>query len=586
MTTTIKASDYVIQRLVAAGVHHVFQLIGGAITHLVDSTIDCPDMYCITMHHEQAAAFAAEGYARCNGTLGVAMATSGPGATNLITGIGSCFFDSVPALFITGQVNTYEYKFDKPVRQIGFQETDIVSIIKPITKGARLVTIAEELPEALEWAIQLAQSGRPGPVLLDIPMNIQRSELALSALPPLKHVSKIPMLDSTLLTQIVAALAQAKRPVILVGGGVRCAQATAELAALVSKTGIPVVASLMGLDAFPHTHPAYVGMIGTYGNRYANLTIANADFLLILGSRLDTRQTGTQPATFARAAKIVHVDIDEPELNRVVKAHYPVHADVKTFLTAFNQLLAADLIKPQPDWLERIRQFKSRFPSFPLAENAQRGVIDANECMFELSQQAAPDAIIVLDVGQHQMWAAQSFVLKPQQRMLISGGMGSMGFALPVAIGAAFAEPERQIIVITGDGGFQMNMQELQTIIRNRLSIKIILINNRSLGMVRQFQQVYFNNRTEGTVEGYDCPDFQKVVTAYDVPAFHITRPDEVRAGIARMLAENTSMLEVVIPQDSLLAPKLYVNCSIEDQDPKISREELQELMLIPVVSP
>jgi acetolactate synthase-1/2/3 large subunit len=578
----MKASDYVIQFLAQQGAQHVFQVIGGAITHLVDSMIDNPEVLCITTHHEQGAGFAAEGYARCNGKIGVAMATSGPGATNLITAIGSCFFDSIPTLFITGQVNTYEYKFDKPVRQIGFQETDIVSIIKPITKGARLVSQAKDLPRDLMWALQLAQSGRPGPVLLDIPMDVQRTDIDISQIQVMETPVKTDISADILnkIIEICQHLSQARRPVILAGGGVRAAQACEALFEFIDHTQIPVVSSLMGMDAFPHTHPAYVGMIGAYGNRYANLAVANADFLLVLGSRLDTRQTGTRPQTFAREATIVHVDIDPHELNRTVKTEHVIEADVKDFLKVLLPEIKKNQTRNLNTWQEKIKHYKKRFPSYPLESSS---AIDANEFIHQLALQAADNAIIVLDVGQHQMWAAQSFMLKPKQRMLISGGMGAMGFALPAAIGAAFAEPDREIIVIVGDGGFQMNIQELQTIVRHKLAVKIVLMNNKSLGMVRQFQQIYFNGRMEGTVDGYDCPDFIKLSHAYGLHAKSISKKIESEKAIAELLSwKKSSLLEVMLPQLSRVEPKLVVNHPVEDQDPKISREELAELMLIP----
>ncbi len=314
----MKLSDYVIDFIVRQGVSHIFEFIGGAIVHLLDSTYDRDDIQCVSVHHEQAGAFAAEAYARINGKLGVAMATSGPGALNMVTGIGSCYFDSVPCLFITGQVNTYEYKFNSPVRQIGFQETDIVTVAKPLTKYAAMVVDAEKIRYQLEKAVFLAQSGRPGPVLLDIPMNIQRAQIDLNKLESYYDSEEYEQIvqqqkqhqETTCFPEIIHMMSDAKRPVILVGGGVRTANASEELSEFIEKTDIPVVASLMGLDSLPHDCPSFVGMIGSYGNRYSNLALANCDFLLILGSRLDTRQTGTRPDTFARAAKIIQVDID------------------------------------------------------------------------------------------------------------------------------------------------------------------------------------------------------------------------------------------------------------------------------------
>src|SRR3990170_2147926 len=321
----MKLSDYVIDFLVKQDVHHIFEFIGGAITHLIDSTYGRDDIHCVSVHHEQAGAFAAEAYARMNGKLGVAMATSGPGALNLITGIGSCYFDSVPCLFITGQVNTYEYKFDRPVRQIGFQETDIVSVVKPLTKYAELIVDPEKIRFHLEKAVYLAQQGRPGPVLLDIPMNIQRSQIEPEKLVSFldsdeyRSLHKSTVCDDKKIQSVIEHITKAQRPVILAGGGVRTAGATEAFSRLVEITGIPVVTSLMGLDVMPHDHPAFFGMIGAYGNRYSNLALANSDLLLILGSRLDSRQTGTRQDTFARAAKKIHVDIDPHELNAKIQ---------------------------------------------------------------------------------------------------------------------------------------------------------------------------------------------------------------------------------------------------------------------------
>lgn len=582
----MKISDYITDFLLQQNVHHVFYMIGGAITHLVDSLSKNTNMHCITMHHEQAAAFAAEAYARCNSNLGVAMATSGPGATNLITGIGSCFFDSVPCVFITGQVNTYEYKFDLPVRQIGFQETDIVSIVKPIVKGARLIDKAENVKRDLEWAVHLARSGRPGPVLLDIPMNIQRVDVDIEHLPSfIPEKNGASNISDALIQEITHCLRTATRPMILAGGGIRTAGAAEKLFELIEKTKIPVVTSLMGLDAFPHDHPSYIGMIGAYGNRSANIALANADFLLILGSRLETRQTGTRPETFARAATIVHVDIDEMELNRSVKTtKYTVKTDIKNFLNLFNKCINETNICTSNFWLDYVEKCKEKFPSFCSSSKTQE--IHPNEFTAILSHEAADDAIITVDVGQHQMWVAQSFIVKRKQRVLISGGMGAMGFALPTAIGAALLGPQRQIIVIVGDGGFQINIQELQTIVRNNLKIKIVVMNNHSLGMVRQFQEIYFNSRTEGTLQGYNTPDFVKIAEAYEISGLRVSAKNELKKTLNLFLNAKTSiLLEVMLPQSTVVEPKLIVNDPIEDQDPKLSQEELEEMMLIPMVS-
>lgn len=590
----MKVSDYIIDFLVKEGVSHVFELIGGAVTHLLDSVYSREDIECVSVHHEQAAAFAAEAYSRINGNLGVAMATSGPGALNLLTGIGSCYFDSVPCLFITGQVNTYEYKFGRPVRQLGFQETDIVSVVKPLTKYAELVTSAEKIRHHLEKAVYLARSGRPGPVLLDIPINIQRASIEPDRLMgciesrEFNQTGNTTSCSSTVMDQVIGLIGQSSRPVILAGGGIRTAGAADELHMLVEKTGIPVVASLMGLDAIPHEHNAFYGLIGAYGNRYGNLALANCDLLLILGSRLDSRQTGTRPETFARAAKKVHVDIDPAELNEKIKADMAVNCDVREFLAGINQRLEGTEKADLSAWRQVLRGYREKYPSFSnpgKEENIKDEKIDANRFMDLLSFCSQEGDIICVDVGQNLMWAGQSFRIKKKQRMLVSGGMGAMGFALPAALGAAMAAPGRRILVIAGDGGLQINIQELDTIASHNLPVKIFVMNNRCLGMVRQFQEMYFGGRLQSTVKGYSCPDFGKLAGAYGIPAYLIT--SMAGAGDTITTALKTSgpaLVEVIMDRSTLVNPKLLVNRPVEDMSPHLGREELRRIMLIDLV--
>lgn len=582
-TSPVKVSDYVIDFLVKKGITHVFEVCGGSLAHLLDSLYGRTDISAVSMHHEMAAAIAAEGYARASENIGVAMATSGPGATNLITGIGSCFFDSIPCLFITGQVNTYEFKFDAPTRQIGFQETDIVNIVSPITKHAELITNAEAVGDCLENAYTLARSGRPGPVLLDLPMNIQREFVFRS---PTVHEARMESesapndadIDADL-DNLVHLINSARRPVIIAGGGIRLSGAWHELGEFILKTEIPVVTTLMGLDAFPHDHALFVGMIGTYGNRYANLAVANADVIIALGTRFDTRQTGTKPETFARSAQIIHVDIDPAELNGKVKAAYPVNADTATFLRHLNQYDFSDVRMHIKAWKERIRLYKMQYPSFftPTSET-----IEPNYFMNELSRVAPEDSIICVDVGQIQMWTGQSFDVKQSQRLLTEGGMASMGSSLPMAIGASFAKPENVIIAITGDGGFQLNIQELQTVYHHRLPIKTVLLNNQCYGMVRQFQQQYFDGRYQSTVIGYSAPNFVDVARAYRIKALSISRNAEIPSALSALFSDSEPMfLEVAIDRKALVLPKLSVNMPIECQDPQLPREELEKNMLI-----
>lgn len=576
----MKLSDYVIDSLAEHGITHIFEVCGGALAHLLDSVYGRTDITTVSMHHEMAAAIAAEGYARASENFGVAMATSGPGATNLITGIGSCYFDSIPCLYITGQVNTYEYKFDKPVRQIGFQETDIVSIVKPIVKKAVMVKNAEGIRYSMKEVYSLMKSGRPGPVLLDLPLNIQRADVDISKLKPYTEepTDLNPTNDSV--NQICNLLQTSTRPVILAGGGVRSSHASEELLRFAHETRIPIVISLMGLDAFPHDDPLFAGMIGTYGNRSANLTIANADLVIALGTRLDTRQTGTRPDTFARKAMIVHVDIDPYELNNKIKGTFAIHADIRQLLASILQHpgIARIPTKTTP-WLEKIAHYRQSYPDFKDPANPK---INPNYFMHVLSDKLRDDVIVCVDVGQIQMWAAQSLVIKKAQRFLTEGGMASIGSALPMAIGAAFAKPKTQIIVITGDGGFQLNIQELQTVYHHHLPIKIILLNNNGYGMIKQFQEQYLDSRFQSSGIGYSNPDFQAVVSAYKIPATKISWNAEIPTTLHQFLSDmNPGFLEVIIDEKSRAIPKLSVNRPVEDQEPLLPREELKSHMII-----
>lgn len=581
----MKLSDYVIEFLKTENIQHVFLYPGGAITHLMDSLYEAHHIRPVIVHHEQAGAFAAEAYARVNGNLGVAMATSGPGATNMITGIASAFFDSIPCLYITGQVNSYEYKFEKPVRQIGFQETDIVSIVKPITKDALMVTEPQKIKFLLQKAIHTAKSGRPGPVLIDLPMDIQRAEIQIDQLETYHAPDENAALPLKFIDQISAKIKTAKRPVFLVGGGVRLAGATQELLRLADLTRIPVVSSLMGLDALPHDHSGFGGMIGAYGNRYANFTIANSDLVIAVGTRLTSRQTSTRPDTFARGAEIIQVDIDPCELNRDFVT-LSIQCDAKTFLGELNQRLTGfdqEVIGP---WLQITRSYQTKYPTYPLKSTTD-SCINPNYFMKALSGMLRPEDTICLDVGQNQIWAAQSLILKPNQRMLISGGMGAMGFALPAAVGAYLACPQKRVIAITGDGGIQMNIQELQTIVRNQVPVKIILMNNNCLGMIRHFQELYFEGRYHGTISGYDNPSFQGIAAAYRINYFKIESTDKITGTLKEALeSDGAALVEVNLPQFTYVIPKLEMGRPIEDQNPLLDREEFKLNMIIKPLDP
>ncbi|MDO0825359.1 thiamine pyrophosphate-binding protein [Desulfosporosinus nitroreducens] len=564
-----------IDYLAKYGVRHIFGYAGGSVTHLLDSIYKNRDMEFVSVYHEQAAAFAAEGYARIKNDIGVALATSGPGATNLITGIGSAFFDSVPCLYITGQVNTYEYKGDLSVRQIGFQETDIVSIVAPITKYAARVNEAKSIQYELQKAIAIANSPRKGPVLLDIPMDIQRADIDPGSLSAYEEEKKEEHGDGEWLNEVITTLNHSRRPVILAGGGVRTAGAAELLSEFTRKTAIPVVCSLMGLDV-GHDDNFY-GLIGAYGNRYANYALANSDLILALGSRLDTRQTGTDVSTFAREAKLIRIDIDENELQRRIKNdELAFKMDVADFLSSVNKETDRISLTDLSPWHAILKGYQKKYPSYVKDDRT-----DPNNIMKKISEATKEGDIICLDVGQNQMWAAQSLDLKEGQRLLLSGGMGAMGFSLPVAIGAYYARPDRNIVAIAGDGGFQMNIQELQLIKRNKLPIKIIIMNNNCLGMIRHFQEMYFEGRYGGTIIGYEAPDFCAIAQGYGIESMEIEKDGDLGKIEKALNMEQALLLCIHLPQTTVVYPKLAVGRPIEDQEPLLAREEFISNMLI-----
>ena len=576
----IKISDYIIEFLLSKNINKTFGYIGGAIAHIYHSIDKYKEMEIINCIHEQGAGFAAEGYARITGKSGVAFATSGPGATNLITPIGSCYFDSVPTMFITGQVNTYEYKYDKPVRQIGFQETDIVSIIKPIVKYAVMVDKVEDIRYELEKAYYLSQEGRKGPVLVDIPMNIQRTEVDISSLKSFFDSNEYFELENNKkeknnVDEVINLLKESKRPIVLIGGGVRLSNANVELLNYVEKYSIPVVYSLMGKDAISEDYKYNLGLIGSYGNRYGNLALANSDLILVLGSRLDTRQTGTSLDTFAREAKIIQVDVDKNELGSKIKIDIEINSDVKDFITTLNKYeINIDIT----EWLKKLKEYKNKFSSTVGFDNN----LKIPNYVVSIISKYLQDEDICVDVGQHQMWTAQSLNIKATQRVLFSGGMGAMGFALPASIGACIGSNKRTV-VIAGDGGIQMNIQELEVINRRKLPIKIFVLNNKNLGMVRQFQELYFDKKYLGTIDDYSVPNLVEITKAYGIKARKIDNISKLEIELKDIFSSNEpELINIELPVEmTTVEPKLIVNKPIEDMHPFISKDELSSLMII-----
>ena len=567
------ASDYIVQFLRQKGVTDIFGYPGGMVTYLMESLDQwksAPRAHLC--YHEQACAMAACGWAEMTHLPGVAYATSGPGATNLLTGISCAFFESLPAIFITGQVNTYEMRGSMKVRQRGFQETDIVSIVRPVTKMAVCVKDPDELPELLEKAWTTAMGGRPGPVLLDIPMNVQRSELKKTPITVI--TSGLSSKQGSLVTAeiIVEALQRAKCPVILAGHGVRTAGQRDAFRQFSRITGIPVVTSMIAVDVLPSDDPCNFGFIGAYGARYANWIINHCDMLLVLGSRLDCRQTGVNKELFAPNAEIYRVDVDAGEMtNRVHENEQQFEIALETLLPTLVQ------VSKKTHW-----QCDS-WKALCIAAKERLKVVDApnpgNKVAARLAQWVPDKAIIVTDVGQNQVWIAQSFSIKEKSTVLFSGGHGAMGYALPAAIGAAISCPNQLVLCCTGDGGLQMNIQELQTVIREQLPIKIILFNNQVLGMIHHFQEMYFSSnyvQTEAS-KGFTVPDFLAVARGYGWRTARLGETCEEQLKIW-MEDEKPLFLEISLPQQTHVFPKLGINKPIHEQEPPVEPEIFREL--------
>ena len=565
----IKASDFIADELHRQGVTVIFEMIGGMITHIIDSVHQKGQVKIVSMHHEQAAGFAAEAVGRMTGVPGVALATSGPGATNLITAIGSCYFDSVPAVFITGQVNTTELSTGRALRQQGFQETDIVSIAKPITKAAWQLEKAEDLPKMLRDAFDMAKSGRSGPVLVDLPMDLQREEIVVDD-PPISS-SKAVASDEVVefAGKVARAFKFAKRPLILAGGGIRSAGLIDAFMGVTEAIKAPVVWSLMGSDLLTFDHPQRVGMIGTYGNRWANQAMMESDVILVLGSRLDVRQTGANAKLFKGNRSIYHLDCDSEQLNNQVVDCEVCLGELSEFLPLLINEFCSNDLPTYSSWYSHIHSLKAMWPD--VAELKDCKGINPNAFMHHLSQASHAASAFIADVGKNQMWAAQSVELVAGQRFLLSGGIGSMGFALPAAIGSVFAS-NQAVVCITGDGGLQCNIQELETITSHKLPVKILVFNNQSLGMVGQFQEDYFESRMQSTVWGYSSPDFEKVAKAYNINSMTISTPEKVKAALEWLWSDPKApaLLNVMIDLDTKVHPKAAYGRPINDMDPRI----------------
>lgn len=576
----MKASDYIVSFLHAQGTNVVFGYIGGMITHLVDSLGQSPDVKYIQTYHEQTASIAAEGYAIGTGKLGCAISTSGPGATNMMTGIADAYFDSIPVLYITGQVNSYEFKYDKPIRQQGFQETDVVDIVKPITKYTALVDKVENLRYELEKATYIAMHGRKGPVLLDITMDVQRTEVDPSSLNAY-YPTDIPSYSDVEINKSIGLLQSAKHPVVLIGGGCNDCNIKEDLESFLFNNHIPVITSLMGRGVVDETYTYYVGMVGSYGNRCANIVISQADVLLVLGSRLDTRQTGAKIDSFLTDGKIVHVDIDDNELKyHRIENQIHIHMPVSDFLSTLRQEHVC--LHPDEDWLAYILNTKRKYNQ---DQEIARFVDNKSPYKFmqALNGIIKEGDIVTTDVGQNQMWAAQTLNLKKGMKYLTSGGLAPMGYSMPAAIGISFAgKPYNSTIYcLCGDGGFHMSTQSLGVISQYHLPIKVIVLNNSTLGMITQFQHLYFDDRMTGTTScgGYVVPNIKYIALAYSLRYALITQEDLEDQDHLRKVIADADLIEYRINGLTTVCPKLEYNKPIEKPIPLLSDEEQKKAM-------
>jgi acetolactate synthase-1/2/3 large subunit len=569
----MKVSNIIAKFLYKNNVTHVFELSGGMITNLLDAISIEKKIEIITMHHEQGAAFAVDGFARSkNNGISVAFATSGPGATNLLTGIGSCFFDSVPAIFITGQVNQKEQKGDRKIRQLGFQETDIVSMAQPISKACFQIKSADEVIDILSKSFEIAISGRPGPVLIDIPMNIQSQDLNILN-EDIKEViiatNSNTELKEEFWKEFYKEINCAKKPLILSGRGIIVSNSVEKLIDFSRKTDIPIVYSLLGKIHNYEEEELNVGMIGTYGNRWANISIGESDLLIVLGSRLDIRQTGADIDSFMSNKKIYHIDIDENEINNRLSNCISIVDNASNFLERAIKNIPSDKSFNNQEWKNYITILKNKWSDVTELQNIIG--INPNKFIEKLSKHVDSKnvGIYTADVGSHQMWVAQSLRLKTFQRFITSGGMGAMGYSLPAAIGAYFAS-KKVVVSISGDGGFQLNIQELQTIKRLNIPIKIIILNNQSLGMIRQFQDSYFDSRYQSTVWGYNAPNFEEISLAYGIKSFSIENEEEIEKGLSKMFEflEEPFLLQVKIDLKTNVYPKIAFGRPISEMEP------------------
>jgi len=577
-------SDYVLDFLEKKNVKEVFLITGGAISFMVDAFSRNRKVKYVSVAHEQAGAMMADSYSRLGPNFSCTMVTSGPGATNLITGIACSYFDSIPALHICGQVNTYEQQDShistKNVRQVGFQETDIVKISKPITKFSYKLKKASEIKYVLEKAYYFATSGRPGPVLIDIPMNLQREKINPKQLKSFQPKNEKKNTDSRkLISKIESLFQKARKPVLILGGGIKYGKAEKDLKKFLKYFQIPIVTTWSGVDLLDHRSNKYIGNIGVYGSRAANFAIQNSDLFLCLGSRLDTRITGGVPKTFARKAKKIVVDIDKNEIGkqRGLKIDVPIEMDVKYFFKEYLKYKKKNIIKK--DWLIRCNDWKMKYPMVLKKYYQEKNNVNPYVFTNYLSEILNKKDIIIADDGGHLTWTIQSFKIKEGQKLFSAFGNSPMGYALPASIGASIVKNKSRIICIDGDGSIQINLQELHTIDKLRLPIKIFILNNDGYGIIKQFQDLYLDKRHEASGKGVSNPDFKKISSAFNIN-YNIIKNHKDLIKLKKIItSKKPEMIEIKIKSNQKIIPKLQFGNPIEDLSPLLNRKEFQKNM-------
>jgi len=534
----ITVAEALVRCLEQEGVEMVFGYPGGAILPVYDA-LNNTSIKHVLVRHEQGAAHAADGYARVTGKVGVCMATSGPGATNLITGIANAYMDSVPMVVITGQVATTQVGTD------AFQEVDITGITLPITKHNYLVKEPEQLPAIVKKAFHIASTGRPGPVLIDLPKDVAESRIKFKYPKTVELSGYKPTYKGhpSMVQQAARMIMESERPVIYAGGGIRISNAAPELLQLAETISAPVTHTLMGLGCFPGNHPLFLGMLGLHGTRHANQAVTECDCLIAVGARFDDRVVA-KISGFAPTARIIHVDIDPAEIGKNVRIHLPIVGDVKNVLRAILPLLE---IKDNTPWVERVQELKRKYP----LQYSRDGLLKPQFVLEKLNELKDDSAIVVTDVGQHQMWAAQYLRFKEPRSFLSSGGLGAMGYCLPAAVGAKLGAPDKDVIVVIGDGGFQMTMQELGTAAEQRLNLKIFILNNHRLGMVRQLQEFYCDKRYIAVDLQFN-PDFAELAKIYGMEGYTVNTEEQ---------------LEAILPQVLASPAPVIINCMIDPNE-------------------